>query len=92
VIGRILWYSEHKSQGIILVDNGGEVGTRYFLLKSKIIKSPAVISAGMYVKFKDYLNPKRPDLLPVAVQVVVSENPFVDVSRLATMLSQGGVE
>jgi len=88
MVGRIIWWNEPKAQGIILADNGTSVGDRYFLLLSKIIKRPAVITAGMYVAFPDYLNPKRPDLLPVAVRVEVSENPFKPaISNVAALLS-----
>jgi hypothetical protein len=49
-------------------------------------QSPARISTGMYVKFPDYLKAKRPDLLPMAVNVVVSESPFPDLSGIAALL------
>jgi hypothetical protein len=92
MLGRIMWWNDQKDYGIILVDGGSDVGERYFLLRSRIIKCPEVITSGMYVKFPDYLNAKRPDLLPVAVRVVVSRTPLVEFSSSVVALLSGAAQ
>lgn len=64
--GPIVWWNQAKGQGTAAVGN-----IRYFILASRIISAPDDIRAGDYVEFKDFLKPKRPDLLPVAIGVVV---------------------
>lgn len=73
MLGRITWWNEQKTQGIILVDNGTDVGERYFLLLSKVVKGPAKISTGMYVKFPDYLKARRPGPVPLVYWKIVSK-------------------
>ena len=65
--GTIVWWNQTQGQGTAAVES-----TRYFILASRIISAPDEIRAGDHVEFKDFLKPKRPDLLPVAVGIVVS--------------------
>ena len=76
MVGEIVWWSDEKTQGLITVTNErGEV-EKFFLLSSQIVHRPEKIKAGYYAKFRDALKARRPDLLPLAVGVVVSETPF----------------
>jgi hypothetical protein len=86
--GRIIWWSSAKTKGILsATDENGE-NRRYFILLSRILSAPEVIEAGDHAKFTHYLSPKRPDLLPVAVNVVISKTPFVDAGLSAFATSQ----
>ena len=91
MLGRITWWNDQKDYGVILVDKGGEVGERYFLLRSRIVKWPEVITSGMHAKFPDYLNAKRPDLLPVAVRVIVSDTPLAESPSVGVVALLSGV-
>lgn len=76
--GRIIWWSPAKTQGILSATEKNGENRRYFILLSRIISAPEQIEAGDYAKFTDFLKPKRPDLLPIAVNVTISKSPFVD--------------
>ena len=86
--GTIVWYSPSKTQGIISVTENGIV-QKYFLLLSRIQRSPEIIRAGQFARFLAVAPPPKPGLLPVALAVEISDMPFVDagVSALA-----GGVQ
>lgn len=75
--GTIVWWSVAKSHGVVSVTENGQ-NQRYFLLLSRIVSAPEQIRAGQYVKFVTAVTAKRPDLLPVASGVTISEAPFVD--------------
>lgn len=75
--GIVLWWSHLKNQGIASVTENGQ-NRRYFLLLSRITSAPDEILPGYYVKFDSSLIPRRPGLLPVAVNVTISKTPFVD--------------
>lgn len=75
--GMIVWWSVAKSHGVVSVTENGE-NQRYFLLLSRIVSAPERIRAGQHVKFVSSVSAKRPDLLPVASGVTISEAPFVD--------------
>jgi hypothetical protein len=78
MIGQILWWSDAKTQGLVSVTNErGEVQS-YFLLLSKVVKRPEKIQAGNYVKFHKIVPAARQGLLPLALDVIVSESPFAD--------------
>ena len=77
--GTIIWYSSERRQGIITVTENGVV-QKYFLLKSRIARSPEVVKTGQFAKFVAVAPPPKPGLLPVALAVEVSETPFVDAS------------
>ena len=78
MVGTILWWNQAKTSGLVqVVNENGEV-TKYWLLESRIVQRPQQIKAGNHVKFFNALHPKRQDLLPTAIGVVVSEHPFVD--------------
>ena len=75
--GTIVWYSSKKTQGIISVTDNGIV-QKYFLLHSRIARSPELIKAGQFAKFVAVAPPPKPGLLPVALAVEISDTPFVD--------------
>ena len=75
--GTILWYSPEKSQGIISVTKSGIV-QRYFLLQSRIARSPEVIRAGHFVRFGAAAPPPKQGLLPTALAVEISDMPFAE--------------
>ena len=77
MLGTIVWYSPKKEQGIISVTQDGIV-QKYFLLQSRIARSPEVVKTGQFVKFLVAAPPPKPGLLPVALAVEVSDTPFVD--------------
>ncbi len=77
MLGTIVWYNPKKDQGIISVTQDGIV-QKYFLLKSRIARSPEVVKTGQFVKFLVVAPPPKPGLLPVALAVEVSDTPFVD--------------
>jgi cold shock CspA family protein len=76
--GTIVWWNQTKGQGAASVEN-----TRYFILASRIISGPDDIQAGDDVEFKDFLKPKRPDLLPVAIGVVILRRVNAGITALA---------
>jgi cold shock CspA family protein len=76
--GTIVWWNQAKGQGAAAVEN-----TRYFILASRIISGPDDIRAGDDVEFEGFLKAKRPDLLPVAIGVVISRKIGAGVSALA---------
>jgi hypothetical protein len=75
--GKIAWWSNKNAQGVASITENG-VNTRYFILLSRVLSAPDDIRPGDYVQFLEFLNPKRPDLLPLAVSVSISRTPFVD--------------
>lgn len=75
--GQIIWYNTAKSQGVIAVTENG-ITQRYFLLHSKIARSPEIIKAGQFARFVAAAPPPKPGLLPVALAVEISETPFVN--------------
>jgi len=78
MLGRIIWWSEKNSQGICgVTEPNGDV-RRYFILQSRIIIAPRSIKVGDCVRFTGSLGPRKPDLLPLATGVSISEKPFVD--------------
>ena len=79
MLGRIIWWSEKNSQGICgVTEPNGDV-RRYFILQSRIIIAPQEVKAGDCVRFTGFLDPRKPDLLPLATGVSISEKPFIDV-------------
>jgi hypothetical protein len=83
--GTIVWWSAAKSHGVVSVTENGQ-NQRYFLLLSRIVSAPEQIRAGQHVKFVSAVPANRPDLLPVASGVTISETSFVDagVNALAS--------
>jgi hypothetical protein len=75
--GTIIWYNAAKTQGIIAVTENGIV-QKFFLLQSRIARSPEVIKAGQFARFVGFAPPPKPELLPVALAVEISEIPFAD--------------
>ena len=74
MVAKILWWNEIKNQGVAQVLDKQGVVSKYFLLGSQVVQRPTVIKPGYYAKFRDALQAKRPDLLPVPMSVVVSEH------------------
>ncbi len=70
--GKVVWWSNKNSQGVASVAE-----TRYFLLQSRILSAPDEIRPGDYVRFDEFLMPKGPGLLPLAIGVIISRKPFV---------------
>jgi hypothetical protein len=89
MVAKILWWNEAKTQGIAQIVGEDGVVSKYFLLGSQIVQRPAVIKPGYYAKFRDALQPRRPDLLPVAVGVVVLEYAPTEVNVGANALAGG---
>jgi hypothetical protein len=89
MVAKILWWNESKTQGVAQVLDKQGVVSKYFLLGSQIVQRPAIIRPGYYVRFRDALAPRRPDLLPVAVGAVVSEYAPTEVNIGANALSGG---
>jgi|GEM_PF-6333663 len=75
--GQVAWWSRAKSHGIIEVVKDG-ICERYFVLLSHILRSPATIQAGQYAKFEQFAGSVKPGLLPLAVSVVLQNEPFTD--------------
>jgi len=75
MIGTLVWWSPAKGRGIISVTDQGIV-QKYFLLGSRIHRSPEFITIGQYVKFEGSVPPPRPGLLPVVLAAEVSNTPF----------------
>ena len=87
MVGRIVWYSDYKTQGLVTVTNEHGEAQSYFLLLSKIVKRPEKIQAGNFVKFHKIIPAARQGLLPVALEVIVSEHPFTETSAGAAALA-----
>jgi hypothetical protein len=83
--GTILWWQADRTQGVIQVVDEHGIVFKFFLLGSRIIQRPEKIRSGHFVKFSDALQPKRQDLLPIAVNVVVSEHPFTDQASASSV-------
>jgi hypothetical protein len=49
---------------------------RFFLLMSRITSAPEVIKAGQYVRFLSAGQALHPDLLPLALNAIISERPL----------------
>jgi cold shock CspA family protein len=75
--GVVIWWSPSKSHGVISATEDGK-NQRYFLLMSRIKSAPKVIKAGQFVKFTSSGQVPRQDLLPLASNVIISDERFVD--------------
>jgi hypothetical protein len=75
--GRVIWWSPSKFHGVISATQDGK-NQRFFLLMSRIISAPEVIKAGQYVKFTSSGQAPRQDLLPLSLNVIISDEPFAD--------------
>jgi len=73
--GRIIWWSPSKFHGVISATQDGK-NQRFFLLMSRITSAPEIIRAGQFVKFTSSGQAPRLDLLPLAMNVVISDQPF----------------
>jgi len=87
--GTIVWYSTEKRQGVISVTQDGIV-SKYFLLYSRIARSPEHIKTGQFVRFFAVSAPPKQGLLPYALAVEVSDTPFVDAG-IDALASKAGV-
>jgi len=76
--GTLIWWSPATGQGTAVVEN-----IHYFILASRIISAPDEIRVGDYVEFKDYLKPRRENLLPLAVGIVISRKLDAGANALA---------
>ncbi len=87
--GKIAWWSTKNAQGVASITENG-INKRYFILLSRVLSAPDDIRPGDYVQFTGFLSQKRPDLLPLAVGVVISRTPFVEagVNALAGEVRQ----
>jgi hypothetical protein len=83
MVGTVIWYNTARKQGLIAVTENGIV-QKYFLLESRIARCPEIIRPGQYVKFEAFAPPPRPGLLPYAMAVEISNEPFID-SGLAAL-------
>jgi hypothetical protein len=81
--GRIIWWNSPRTCGLVSVTENDET-RNYWLLLSRIKIAPAVIEPGDIAVFTDTLPPLRPNLLPLAVGVVVKKNVDAGVAALAT--------
>jgi len=88
MIAKIIWWDQHRTQGVMQVVSEQGIVKKFFLLESKIVQRPAEIRTGMFAKFTDALEPKRPDLLPIAINVVVFSQPLVIAGVEALNASQ----
>jgi hypothetical protein len=70
--GRIVWWNAKRTCGLVSVSENGE-SRNYWLLLSRIRTAPEKIESGDIAIFTDSLPPLRPDLLPIAVGVVVQK-------------------
>jgi hypothetical protein len=77
MIGTIVWYSPKKTQGIVSVTENGIV-QKFFLLHSRVVRSPEKIRIGQFARFVAVAPPPKPGLLPVALAVEISDTPFID--------------
>ena len=91
MIAKIIWWDQHRTQGVVQVVSEQGIVRKFFLLESKIVQRPAEIRTGMFAKFTDVLEPKRPDLLPVAINVVLFSQPQVIASVEALNASHNEV-
>jgi len=91
MIGRLLWWSSEKTQGVVQVLDEHGIVSKYFLLESKVVQRPQQIKPGYFVKFSDAIQAKRQDLLPIAINVTVSEYPFTEHAGAAALASKAGV-
>jgi hypothetical protein len=73
MIGTIVWSA--KGRSIVSVTEQGVV-QKYFLLGSRIHRSPEFITIGQYVKFEGTSPAPRPGFLPVILAAEVSNTPF----------------
>lgn len=91
--GTIIWYNPVRNQGVIAVKENGYI-QKYFLLQSRITRSPEIIKSGHFAKFIAAAPPPKPGLLPLAVAVEISETPFEDsrVAAAALALLSGAVQ
>jgi len=80
--GTIVWWSTVKFHGIISVTENGIV-QKYFMLQTRIARSPEVIKAGQFVRFLAVQPPPKAGLLPMALAVEVSDTPFIDAGAAA---------
>jgi hypothetical protein len=72
-IGKIIWSA--KGRSIVSVTKNGIV-QKYFLLDSRIHRSPEFITVGQYVKFEGTAPAPKTGLLPVILAAEVSNTPF----------------
>ena len=84
--GTIIWWNPAKTQGVVVVTENGIV-QKYFLLQSRISRSPEVIKAGQWAKFVSAAPPPKQGLLPVAQAVEVSETAFIDTGVAALAIA-----
>ena len=77
MVGTVVWYNDARSQGLIAVTQNAIV-QKYFLLESKIARRPEIIRPGQYAKFEAFAPAPRPGLLPYALAVEISTEPFID--------------
>lgn len=76
MVGKILWWSAVRTEGMIETIDSDGIVTNYYLLGSKIIQKPGRIEPGYFVKFTHALPARRQNLLPLAMNVFISEHPF----------------
>lgn len=82
MLGTVVWVDIKRSQGIISVRQDGVV-QKYFLLLSRVARSPEIIKIGHHVRFYSATPAPRPGLLPIAQSVEISAEPFVDAGIAA---------
>jgi hypothetical protein len=91
MIGTVIWYNAARSQGLIAVTQNGIV-QKYFLLESRVARSPEIIKAGQYAKFDAFAPPPRPGLLPYAMAVEISDTPPIDSGITALAVTPQNTE
>jgi hypothetical protein len=91
MIGTIVWYNAARSQGLIAVTQNGIV-QKYFLLESRVARSPEIIRPGQYAKFEAFAPPPRPGLLPYALAVEISNEPFIESGIAALAVTPQNTE
>ena len=89
MLGTLIWYDPVKTHGLIAVTENGEV-RKFFLLKSRIARSPENVKTGQFVKFLAFAPPPKPGLLPVALAVEISNEPFTVDAGISALA--GGVK
>ena len=89
MLGKIVWWTPETTQGLIAVTEHGIV-RKFFLLQSRIARSPEVIKPGQYVRFVAVAPPPKPGHLPVALAVEVSDTPFADEPQASQV--EGGAK
>jgi hypothetical protein len=88
--GVVVWYDAERTQGVIQVVEDGIV-QRFYLLRSKISKSPVEIKAGQVANFPFAMPPRRPGLLPVAMCVEIESTSIASgLEALSKPLPDGG--